>query len=160
VEDDQIFLRFAGTGRPIRACAQNELAFLRGYLDTVFYFYILDTVLLLLTPSGNPVKLDRAIDLSRPNLNSQYTITSAFTFDPIADPLVIANSTHLALCRGSTLFSYRVVDKQKVSLTKVKGGACNGLLSDILPKATLMRVLGAGEGRIVRLYDDKVSMIM
>ena len=99
------------------------------------------------------IKLDKVIDLSRPYLNGQFAITSAFTIDPIQDPTVVGNGTHLALCHGSTLFSYRMLSTQNVSVTKLSGPSCKGLVTDLLGGVVLVRVKGSGSGRVVGLYD-------
>ena len=123
-----------------RGCLRGELAYLRTKIDTIFYFYTLDGILLLLPPNGQlPVKLDRQLQSSH-SINGIWRITDGVFFGRVTDPLVISNGPELALCRGKARHSVKIKGPALIEISEVTKGQCNGILASSLGKAAFYRV--------------------
>ena len=108
--DDYIYFKFKNSGITFRACEMNEIRYLRGKIDSIFYFYILQDLMLFLPGNGVfPVKFDRTGDTPKRPINGIWRITDGVLFRQVKDPLVIMNGVEISMCGGDTRFLSKIV---------------------------------------------------
>jgi hypothetical protein len=160
VKDDQLFLRIEAENATEKSCVAQEMAYIRSKMDSTFYFYIMDRIMLFLPPNNQlPIKLDRKIDLSKPALNGVWRITDGVLFSRVTDPLVIMNGVKISMCQGSTSFNSDFTSSKDMNLSRLAKSACNGILTDTLNTSVLYRVNKANQQPILSFYNKNVSLV-
>ena len=92
IENDHIFFIFKANGINYRSCRSDEIRFFRAKIDSIFYFYILQELMLFLPGNGLfPIKFSREQgSVGRP-INGIWTLTDGVLFRQVTDQAVIMN---------------------------------------------------------------------